>query len=183
MPTLLNDAYYDFMLSHSPNYFSNLLRVFGYKDYYDIAYVLGEEYFGSSTMSANTGTIGDAIWQLGVLGAFIMPILTIGLLRFLDNCTINVPEEMVVIPCVIFAYYLNNSSFITACFTHALVPFCFIMATYYEKNASTKRIRITFGRREKENEVVCGSQKDLRQDDNEQGSEILRESYPARSGD
>lgn len=145
VPTLINSAYFDYMGSHSPNLFSNLLRFFGYKDYYDISYIIGSQYFGASRMSANTGTIGEAFWEFGYLGALIMPLLMCLLLRFFDNSTVNVPEEITVLPCIVFAYYLNNSSFTAACITHGLIGFCLIMMLYGENQ--WKKIKIVIRKR------------------------------------
>lgn len=130
VPNVINNAYYDHMLKHSPNMFSNLLRFLGVQKSYDIAFVVGADYFHSPDMSANTGTIGDALWQFKYLGAFILPLLIVLLLKLLDSCTRKVPFEMLIMPCLIFAYYLNNSNFTTACFSHGLVFFCFVMAFY-----------------------------------------------------
>lgn len=130
VPNLINNTYYDYMLSHSPNLFSNLLRFIGYKGSYDISFVVGETYFHSPLMSANTGTIGDALWQFSFAGVVIMPLLIILLLKLLDKSTYSVPEEMTIIPCLVYAYYLNNSSFTAACFSHGLFMFTIIMLLY-----------------------------------------------------
>ena len=141
VPNLINYSFFDFMKTHSANLFSNLLRFIGINSSFDIAYVIGEEYFHSSGMSANTGTIGDAIWQFKYLGFLIMPFLIVFLLRALDYSTRHISNEMIIIPCLIFAYYLNNSSFTTACFNHGLVLFCLIMILY--KSRITKNTLVT----------------------------------------
>ena len=130
VPNVINNAYYDHMLTHAPNMFSNLLRFFGVHGSYDIAFVVGDVYFHSPEMSANTGTVGDALWQFRYLGAIILPALIVLLLKLLDRCTRRVPFEMLIIPCLVFAYYLNNSHFPTACFSHGLVVFCLVMLLY-----------------------------------------------------
>lgn len=144
VPNLINNAFYDYMLSHSPNLFSNLLRFVGYKGSYDISFVVGETYFHSPSMSANTGTVGDALWQFSFVGVVIMPLLIVLLLKLLDKSTYSIPEEMTIIPCLVYAYYLNNSSFTAACMSHGLFVFTIIMllykSRYFTMSQSDKRI-------------------------------------------
>lgn len=130
VPNVINNAFYDYMLTHSPNMFSNLLRFIGINPSYDIAYMIGADSFYSADMSANTGTIGDAVWQFKYVGFLILPFLIILLLKYFDYSAKHIPFEMVIIPCVIFAYYLNNSSFTAACFSHGLICFCIIIQLY-----------------------------------------------------
>jgi hypothetical protein len=136
VPNVINNAYYDYMLTHNANMFSNLLRFIGINNSYDIAYVIGPEYFHSENMSANTGTTGDALWQFKFIGWLVLPVLIILLVKLLDFCTKEVPFEIVFIPCLVFAYYLNNSSFTAACFSHGLVFFCIIIRLYTGKRFS-----------------------------------------------
>jgi hypothetical protein len=130
VPNLINSAYADFMINESPNMFSNLLRFIGIDNSYNVANLIGLKYFGSPTMSANTGTVGDALWQFKYLGILILPLFLAVFLYFLDISTKNVPTELMLIPSIIFAYYLNNSSLTAASFSHGLVIFMIIMYFY-----------------------------------------------------
>ena len=133
VPNIINNAFFDYMSSHSPNMFSNLLRFLGVNNSYDISFVIGDLYFHSQDMSANTGTIGDAIWQFRWFGAIILPFLIVLILKFFDFSSKKTPFEMLIIPCLVFSYYLNNSSFTAACFSHGLVFFCLVIQTYKTK--------------------------------------------------
>lgn len=130
VPNLLSRAFFDYMKKATPNLFVNLFRLIGIDvEIRDIAYLVSEKYFGVSG-SANTGTIGDAFWQFSYAGAILLPFLIVALLKFYDKTTKYASDEFLIIPSLVFAYYLNNSSFSSACIGHGLLPFCLMMLLY-----------------------------------------------------
>lgn len=131
VPQLINSYVYDFMRFNSPNYFSQLLRFIGVKgNGFDINYYIGAQYYDAPLMSANSGTIADALWQLKYIGIIIMPILIAFILHLIDKTTKFIPNSYLVIPGLIIAYYLNNSSITSALFSHGIFLFGIIMMLY-----------------------------------------------------
>lgn len=137
IPNLINSAYYDYMRHQPPNLFSHLLRFLGIPSSGSISNVIGSVYFKADYMSANTGTVGDALWQFKGMGVIVMPIMIVALLGLLDWASKKVPEQYLIIPCLVFAYYINNSCFTTALFTHGLVPFVLLLILYHRRKRRT----------------------------------------------
>lgn len=133
IPNLINSAYYDYMQQQPPNLFRHLLRFIGISSSGGIAPIIGSTYFNADYMNANTGTIGDALWQFKSIGVIVMPIMIVFLLGFFNWTSKKVPERYLIIPCLMFAYYLNNSCFTTALFTHGLLLFSVLIILYHQK--------------------------------------------------
>jgi hypothetical protein len=131
VPSLIDSYVYDFMLTNKPNYFSQLLRFVGVEqNYLDINYQIGSLYFNSPTMSANSGTISDALWQFGYVGILFLPFIIVVFLFFADTATKNIEPLVLTIPALVTAYYLNNSSITAALFSHGAFTFILFMFLY-----------------------------------------------------
>lgn len=128
VPNLINSYFYDSMMFLEPNYFSQLGRFFGYEtSNIDINYYIGSYYFGSYNMSANSGLIADALWQMGYLGIIFNPLIICLLLQLLNTLTKGVALNYMLIPALITGYYLNNSGIMPALFSHGIVAFGFLL--------------------------------------------------------
>ena len=131
VPNLINSYFYKYILNHKPNYFSQLLRFLGIEsNSININYYIGDVYFNVPQMSANSGLIADALWQLGYLGIFILPFIISFILVFIDKTSSGVPEILLIIPALVTAYYLNNSSITAAMFSHGILVFSVLFILY-----------------------------------------------------
>lgn len=132
LPNLLYYRYYSFFSNNEPDYFqSGILRHFGfessYSSYKSVSLMLGELYYGSSDTSANTGFIGDACANLGLLGVIIMPVLIVFVLKLLDSCSKGINEKLFIVSAILIASTLMNSSFFTILLTHGLIAVCLVL--------------------------------------------------------
>tara|TARA_B100000767_G_scaffold275660_1_gene314116 strand:- start:625 stop:1890 length:1266 start_codon:yes stop_codon:yes gene_type:complete len=103
IPGELHYSHFDFFQTNSVDYFAQgPLRHF-VDSAYDkpIAFLIGEFSIGDISARANNGLFSDAYQNLGSLGVFIMPILTVLYLKLLDGATQGHDTRLFV---VIFAY-------------------------------------------------------------------------------
>lgn len=122
VPNQLNYYYYEYVSMNSPNYYSNLLRFIGVKSNTpDIAFTIGYLYFNSPEMSANTGLVGDALWNLGLPGLLLYPIVISIFLHFFDSVSNKLDIRITLIISLQLAIALISSSFTTILFTHGFV--------------------------------------------------------------
>jgi hypothetical protein len=122
VPNQLSYYYYEYASMHSPNYFSNLLRFIGVKSNTpDIAFTIGYLYFNSPEMSANTGLVGDALWNLGLPGLMLFPIIISIFLHFFDSASKKLDIRITLILSLQLGIALISSSFTTILFTHGFV--------------------------------------------------------------
>jgi hypothetical protein len=99
IPNRLGENYYDFFLTHEPDYlrlqFSRLMKILGISSPYidpPIARVIGYEYY-QMVMGANTGLLGSAVLNFGKLGVFLEPVLIVLFLRLVDKVTIEIENN------------------------------------------------------------------------------------------
>jgi len=122
VPQQLSYCYYDYIQNNVPNYFNNLLRFIGLTNFKpNIAFLVGELYFNDPILSANTGLIGDAFWNLGMCGIVVFPLI-IGVLLYIVDLTLNNnhSNSLVLIISIIIVLGLLSSSIFTVLLTHGL---------------------------------------------------------------
>jgi len=129
VPNLLGYNYFDFFSKNSPDYFrQSFLRHLGFSSPYpSINRMIGDIYYNKPNMAANNGLISDAYANLGTLGIFVMPLMLILFLKFLDACAEGIDKRIYVISSVTMAFILISSFLFPALLTHGFLVVCFIM--------------------------------------------------------
>ena len=134
LPNLLNCYYYDYFSKNEFDYFRNsILRVFGFSSPYSntkIPYIIGNNYFHSSSMYANNGLFSDAYLNMGIIGVVVLPFLIILLLRLFDKCMGKASLSLQIGATIYVVICLMGSSFFTNLFSHGFLLlallFCFL---------------------------------------------------------
>ena len=141
VPQLINSYVYQFMQTYEPNYFSQLLRFLGENsNRVEINYHVGEMFFGDPNMSANSGLISDSIWQLGILGIIVYPILISLYLKLCDLVLKRLDFSILTVLSLSIAYYLNNSGIIAAMFSHGLLLVLLLIILFKDQNLSQSNL-------------------------------------------
>ncbi len=128
-PIYLNFCYFDFFSKNTPDYFKgSFLKLLGFSSKYNnLGNIIGNVYFGRAYENCNNGLIADAITNMGYIGLFIMPIIIILLLRWLDYCTDNVDKRIVVSISMFVSILLSNTFLLPALITHGILISSFIL--------------------------------------------------------
>lgn len=103
IPGELHYSYFEFFQTNPLDFFTQgPLRLF-FDSSYDtpIAFLIGEFSINDISARANNGLFSDAYQNLGSLGVFVMPLLTVSYLKLLDGATEGHDPRLFV---VIFAY-------------------------------------------------------------------------------
>ena len=141
VPNVIAPHYYDYFLSATPDYlrghFPNISSLFGTSSPYDfnIGYIIGEQYFNMQ-LNGNTGLVGGAFFEFGILGVFIDPIMLVVCLRLFEKILMRADDEIVMIIALIFASLAINSWAIwSQCVRLSYIP-VFIISMYILFNKS-----------------------------------------------
>ena len=124
LTNLLSYQYYDYFSVHEPDYFrSSFLRWFGAESNFSdvrIVNVIGQTYYGRD-MPANNGLLADVFSNMGLIGIIVMPIIILIILYLLDKCTLDLPDFLLVIPCLIIASLFIDTFLSVALLTHGII--------------------------------------------------------------
>lgn len=130
VPELLRSNYFDFFTQHTPDYFKNsFLRHFGFKtEYGNMTRMISVLYYpGRPVFNANNGLISDAVTNLGLAGIFIMPILIVLIMKYLDHWTGRVYFTVYLSFGIGVAFYLSNSFLFTILMSHGMLIAMLVM--------------------------------------------------------
>jgi len=123
VPAHLYFLYYDFFSEHGPLFLSSTRGFRLFMDYaYELnpAHLIGQIYFNRPEMGANTGIVGDAYMNFGLMGLFLWSILLASILKLADACSeekdLRVGIAVVAMPVL----SLTNSALTTNLLTHGL---------------------------------------------------------------
>jgi len=141
VPTLVGRYYYEFFQVHDYTYFldSNIISTLVNKSYYldGLPYRIGETYF-SEGLYANTGLVADGYSKLGVIGIFIIAVLFLCTLHFIDILSKNKDQIIIKSMLVYPLLFLINGSLITSFLTGGLLMSTILIATYPTKFGDIK---------------------------------------------
>ncbi len=123
IPAESHYAYFEFFQTNPLDYFSQgPLRHFVDSEYDTaIAFLIGEFAIGDIGARANNGLFSDAYLNLGSLGVFIMPILTVLYLKALDGATKGHDRRLFVVIFVYISFVLLGIPLSTALFSSGLI--------------------------------------------------------------
>lgn len=141
VPNQLNYYYFQFFSSNKPDYYrQSFLRFLGFKsEYSDIDHLIGEQFFGRANMGANNGLFSDAITNMGIVGVFVLPIILILLLRFLDFCAKDIDKHIYISTSVIFSFIFISSFLPTVLLTHGLLMLCLVLVVLPREEKKRRR--------------------------------------------
>ena len=106
---------------------------------FNVGYLIGKKYFGME-LNANTGMVGGAFFEFGILGVIIDPIMMVIALRLFDKVLIKADKEITMISALIFSSLAINSWAIwSQCFRISYVPLLLI-SMYFLVNQSNHEI-------------------------------------------
>ena len=123
VPGQMYFLYYDFFSEHDFVYLSHsVFRFFlDYPYHVNPPYLIGETYFNKPTMWANTGVVGDAYMNFGLIGLALWSILLAVVLKLVDTCSKRVDSRVGVAAIAMPAVALTNSALLTSLLTHGLL--------------------------------------------------------------
>ena len=113
VPNIISPKYYDYFQTATPDFlrghFPNISALFGTKSEYDfnIGYIIGEQYFGMD-LNANTGMVGGAFFEFGLLGMIIDPVMFVFSLRLFEKILFNADKENVMTVSLIYTSLAIN---------------------------------------------------------------------------
>lgn len=137
VPSFLSFKYYEFFTTHAIDYFKqSFLRHLGIRSAYSttIPKVIGEVMLNEST-HANTGLIGDAFQNLGVVGLVIFPLLLVGFLFFFDYCSRDIEPSIMFVTSVILAIKFISGTFTSILLSGGVLIVCIYLYLYPRNNA------------------------------------------------
>ena len=159
VPNIISTKYFDFFQSEVPDFlrghFPNISRLLGTSSPYDfnVGYTIGQKYFGMY-LNANTGLVGGAFFEFGLLGVIIDPIMLVISFRLFEKVLFLADEEITMITSLIYASLAINSwalwsQCIRVSYLPLLIISIYIMVNreeYEVENNKMPRRRIRFTR-------------------------------------
>ena len=130
LPTVLDYYYYDFFSNNEYDFFrQSIMKYFGFQSPYKIRIplIIGNEYFNSTSNSANNGWFSDAYANLGLMGVILMPILIVLMLKLFDSCANGLRIELLIVPIILLSLNMISSSFFTNLINHGVVAMLLVI--------------------------------------------------------
>ena len=133
VPSILDTKYYDLISTRGPVYWSYTV------DGKDIAFYIGDYYFGREEMRANNGMFSDAYQNIGLLGCFFYPILYAIFFNIANELSKNANKGIVLLVCFLCAYKMRGSTFTTVLLTHGILLTVIVLALMPSFKQSIKK--------------------------------------------
>ncbi|WDC18644.1 O-antigen polymerase [Escherichia albertii] len=125
LPVLLNDYFIKYFSTHELYYWSESKLTFGLiQNPYNLKMVnlIGEQYFGHSNMSANTGFIGSGYGNAAWFGVVAYSFLLGWVISFLSSFSTKTGDRFLISSSFVVMFaIITSTDFITALLTHGLV--------------------------------------------------------------
>lgn len=133
-PTLLDGLYVDFF-AHNPQYYWSTSRIGSWaaENPHGIAapFLIGEEYFSDTELSANTGVIGSGYSNAGLIGVAIYSVLCGLLLALLNAYGRRIGHALVAAVSLNTVFnVLTTTDLVTAILTHGLLLLMVMLAVF-----------------------------------------------------
>ncbi len=151
-PNITGEYYYDFFLTNEPDFFrGSALKLFGLNSPYaeagtSVGRIIGSKYIAEG-LNANNGLFSDAVLNLGNIGAFIMPVVLVLILRLFDRCSKNLDSRLTVATSFYLATVIMGTTITTVLFTHGalilMILFLLMDRNNLEHSDSIKASAIT----------------------------------------
>lgn len=124
IPAQLYFLYYDFFSWHGPIFLSSTRGFRTFMNYpYDLMpdNLIAQVYFGLPEMGANTGIVGDAYMNFGLIGLVLWGILLSIILKVIDACFKGKDIRVGVAAIAMSMFTITNSALSTNLSTHGLM--------------------------------------------------------------
>lgn len=134
VPAFLKNMYYNFYSMGPKNWFAygRLGEILGVKPNYPYttSTVIATYIHGEFWTGANTGYMGDAYAQGGILMMFVMAILLALILRLIEKISFNMDYKLVIASVFYVLLTLNDGGLLTSLLTGGLAVFILIIYIY-----------------------------------------------------
>lgn len=122
VPAKISFAYYDFFSQNELVFLSDS-RLGFFLDYpYHLSppHLIAEVYYGKPEMNANTGVVGNAFMNFGLMGLALYSVLLVIILRLVDSCSRRVDFRLGVAAIAVPAISLTNGALTSVFLTGGL---------------------------------------------------------------
>lgn len=136
----LSEFYYRFFSGSSIDFFrQGIIGKAGFDTIYSqsIANVIGNN-FETQVVNCNNGIMADAWANLGLIGIFVMPVVLVYCMRFLDFASHNVDSRLIIGMIVYYSFVFANSQWSTVLITHGFALMC-ILLMFFPREQSSKK--------------------------------------------
>ena len=137
----LSDFYYKFFTGSSIDLFrQGIIGKLGFDTIYSqsIANVIGNN-FETQVVNCNNGIMADAWANLGLIGIFVMPVVLVYCMRFLDFASHNVDARLIIGMVVYYSFAFANSQWSIVLITHGFALMCIILMFFPREQSSKIR--------------------------------------------
>lgn len=132
MPNLLDEFYFDYISENGP--------IFYQPQKTNLAFTIGDTYFGNEEMRCNNGLFTDAFMNLGWIGVLFYPILFAYFFKTCERSFKYVNENSTLFAAFIITSTLRSSLFTTSVFTHGL--FIAVFSMLFMSNRSERIVAV-----------------------------------------
>lgn len=136
MPNLLDEFYFDYISENGP--------IFYQPQKTNLAFTIGDTYFGNEEMRCNNGLFTDAFMNLGWIGVLFYPILFAYFFKTCERSFRYVNENSTLFAAFIITSTLRSSLFTTSVFTHGL--FIAVFSMLFMSNRSERIVAVNRNR-------------------------------------
>ena len=135
IPSSLHYAYFDFFSNNELDlYRQSALRVFFDSPYKDnIQFLMGERLIGDFSARANNGLFTEAYYNLGVAGVIFIPIIIVGILKFLEGALRGLDHRVGAIFAVAATFVFMSVPFPTALLSTGMLAI-FLVLSFLPRN-------------------------------------------------
>lgn len=130
LPAVLKFKYYDFFSGKNKLFFADGIigKILGIKSLYPKeAPILIAEYVGQPQSSCNTGYLGDAYANLGIIGMILFSIILIWIFKYMDRVTSRLDLALVCGISIYSIYALNDGALLTRLLTGGFIVLIFLL--------------------------------------------------------
>lgn len=156
LPAIIGRCHYEYVNSHdNVLFFSSLLQNIGVVSNYAykemaLPFLIGRHYFGSGSISANTGGFAGA-YVYGWIGMVFIPIIYAFLLKTLDGVTENIEPKYYIAFIVVGTFAINGATLTSVMFVYGFIVGLILLSIMNTAEVFERvdPVRIIFGRRKK----------------------------------
>lgn len=124
IPGMLTNVYFEYFTANDFNLFSSVISKFSDEKPIPLPFVIGENVFARSDMSANAGFVASGYAEAGVLGVFLYTIVILLSFLFL-NSTVKSEKNIYLLACFPILLAMLETNLTTVFLTHGLIYMIF----------------------------------------------------------
>ena len=120
VPGMLTNIYFDYYSVHDFNLFSSLISKFSGESFTSIPFIIGENVFGRSEMSANANFVASGYAEAGITGVILYSIVILVSFLFLDS-RVKLEKNIYLLASFPILLAMLETNLTTVFLTHGLV--------------------------------------------------------------